>query len=146
VDAAVCEELEEVLRARFRAAAAEGKLLAEVGVVENLLQWVGLGGETEVGAWTNSALSDDASIVSLAKAATQISLSHAMEDRVTRERPVVDRPALEKVVDVDRMMARLDAIAAAVPGPDALRVIRDFKRGLKGGRPFSWAEDDDDAK
>ena len=144
VDVAVCEKLEKTLRTRFRAAAATGKLLAEVGLVENLLQWVGLGGEVEVRAWTDSMLGDDAGVVRLAKAATQISRSHAMGDRVMQERPIVHRQGLEKVVDVDRMMARLDAIAVAA-GPDALRVIRDFKRGLRGGRPFS-SEDDDDAK
>jgi hypothetical protein len=146
VDVAVCEELEEALRTRFRAAAADGKLLAEVGLFENLIQWVSLGGEAEVRAWTDGVLDDDAGIVSLAKAATQISRSHAAGDRVTRERPIVHRPALEKVTDIDRMIARLDAVASAEPGLDALRVIRDFKRGLKGGWPFSGAADDDDAK
>jgi hypothetical protein len=75
----------------------------------------------------------------------KISRSHSVGDRVTRETPTVHRAGLEKVVDVDRMIARLDAVAAAEPGPDALRVIHDFKRGLKGAWPFS-ADDDDDAK
>jgi len=145
VDVAVCEGLEEVLRARYRAAAVDGKLLAKAGLVENLLQWAGLGAEAEVRAWTNGLLDDDAGIVRLAKAATQMSYSHSAGDRVTRERPIVHRPGLEKVVDVDRMNARVDEIAAAEPGPDALRVIRDFKRGLKGVWPFS-SEDDDDAE
>lgn len=141
VDVAVCEELEEALRTRFRAAADDGKLLAEVGLVANLIQWVGLGGEAEVLAWTDGVLDDDVGIVRLAKAATQVSRSHAAGDRVTRERPVVHRLALEKVTNIDRMIGRLDAVAATEPGPDALRVIRDFKRGLKGAWPFS-ADDD----
>jgi hypothetical protein len=144
VKVAVCEELEEALRIRFRTTAADGKLLAETGLVESLIQWVDLGGEAEVRAWTDGVLDDDAEIVRLAKAATQISRSHAEGDRVTRERPVVYRPALEKVTDVDRMIARVDAVAAAETGPDALRVIRDFRQGLKGALPFSASDDDDD--
>ena len=143
VDTAVCDELEEALRDRFRAAAGDGTLLTEVGLVENLLQWIDLGGEAEVRAWTEGVLGDDEAIVRLAKAATQISRSHADGDRVVRERPAVHRSGLEKVVDVDRMIARLDAIAAATPGAEALRVIHDFKRGLKRTSPFS-SEDDDD--
>ncbi|MGE0280188.1 MAG: P-loop NTPase fold protein [Rhizobiaceae bacterium] len=145
VGVGVCEELEEALRARFRAAAADGKLLAETGLVENLIQWVGLGGKAEVRAWTDSLLDDDAGVVRLAEAATQISGSHAEGDRVIRDRPIVHRPGLEKVVDVDRMIARLDAVAAGGAAPDAARVIGDFKRGLKGAWPFTREDDDEDA-
>jgi len=143
VDAAVCEELEGTLRDRFRAAAADGKLLAEAGLVENLIQWIGLGGEAEVRAWTDGVLGDDDSVVRLAKAVTQISRSHTVGDRVLRDRPVVHRPSLEKVVDADGMIARLDAIVAAGPTSDAARVINEFKRGLKGDRPFSRDDDED---
>ena len=59
VDAAVCDELEEALRVRFRTAAADGKLLAEAGLMENLIQWIGLGGEAEVRAWTDGLLGND---------------------------------------------------------------------------------------
>ena len=143
VEAAVCEELEEALRSRFRVAAANGKLLAEAGLIENLIQWIGLGGEAEVRAWTDGLLGNDAGVVRLAKAATQFSRSHAMGDRVMRERPIVHRPSLEKVADVDRMIARLDVISAAEPHSDAARVITDFKRGLRSGdQPF--ARDDDE--
>ena len=142
VDAAVCEELEETLRVRFRVAAADGKLLAETGLVENLKQWIGLGGEEEVRAWTDSVLGDDAGVLRLAKAATRLSRSHAVGDRVTRDRPVVHRPSLEKMVDVDRMIARLNAIAAAGPTSDAAQVINEFTRGLKGNSLFSRDNDE----
>lgn len=144
VDAAICEELEEALRVRFRAAAADGKLLAGGGLIENLLQWVGLGAEAEVKAWTASALDDDKCVVRLARAATQVSQSYAEGDRVTRARPVVHRPGLERILDVDRMIARLDAIAAARPDAETVQAIRNFKRGLKGGFPFAHDDDDSD--
>lgn len=145
VDVTVCKELEEVLRHRFSAAAANGTLLAVAGLVENLIQWVGLGGEAEVRAWTDDLLHDDAAIVRLAKAATQSSRSHAMGDRVMRERPIVHRPSLEKVIDVDRMITRLDAIAAGGPTSDVSRVIDEFKRGLRGYNTFAHDDNEEAA-
>ena len=63
-----------------------------------------------------------------------------------RERPIVHRPGLEKVVDVDRMIARLNAIHAAEPHSDAARVIADFKKGLRSGdHPFARDDDEDTA-
>jgi hypothetical protein len=80
--------------------------------------WVDLGEETAVRAWTSGVLDDDTGFLRLAKAATQITRSHADGDRVTRNRPTVHRAGLEKVVDVDQMIARLDAIAAGTaPNP-----------------------------
>jgi predicted KAP-like P-loop ATPase len=142
VDNTTCDELEEALRARFRAAAADGTLLVGNGLIENLLQWVKLGEEVAVRAWTDRVLEDDLAIVCLAKAAIQITQSHAVGDRVMRQRPSVHRPGVERVVNVDRMITRLDAIAVAQPEGHAASVIRDFKLGLKATGPF--ASDDDD--
>ena len=129
------------LCARFRAAADDGTLLAGNGLIENLLQWVKLGEEAAVRAWTDRALKDDAAIIGLARAATQITQSHAEGDRVMRQRPSVHRPGLGRVVDVDRMIARLDAIASTRPEGDAPSVIRDFKLGLKALWPIASDED-----
>ena len=104
-------------------------------------QWVDLGGEAEVKAWTAFALDDDKCVVQLASAATQISRSHREGDRVTRDRPVVHRPGLEKILDVDCMIERLDAIAAARPDDETEQAIRNFKHGLNRGLPF--ARDDE---
>jgi hypothetical protein len=98
VDAAVCDELEEALRIRFRDAAADRNLIADSGLIENLLLWVDLGEETAVRAWTDGVLDDDTGIVCLAKAATQITQSHAAGDRVTRNRPTVHRAGLESAI------------------------------------------------
>jgi hypothetical protein len=83
---------------------------------------------------------DDATIIHLARAATQISQSHAEGDRVTRGRPSVDGAALKRVVNVDRMIVRLDAIAEAGPQVQTLAIIRDFKLGLKPAYPFASEE------
>jgi hypothetical protein len=53
-----------------------------------------------------------------------------------------NRPALERVVNVDRMIVRLDTIASAQPKDDACGIIRDFKQGLKTAWPFASEEDD----
>ena len=65
-----------------------------------------------------------------------------MHGWVMRAGPSVDRAALKKVVNFDRMTARLDAIARTGPEDDASRVIRDFRLGLKASWPFASEEDD----
>jgi predicted KAP-like P-loop ATPase len=142
VDDVTCDELEEALRGRFREAAANGKLLVGNGLIPNLHQWVKLGEEDAVKAWTDGILEDDAAILYLAKGATQITQSHAIGDRVIRQRPSVDRPGLERVVNVDRMIARLGAVAGAGPEVDAAGIIRAFNLGLKAEWPFASEEDD----
>ena len=141
VDDATCDELEEALRLRFRTAAADGTLLAGYGLIENLLQWEKLGEDAAVRAWTDRVLEDDAAIIRLAKAATQITQSHAEGDRVMRQRPSVHRPGLDKIVNVDRMIAQLDTLASAGPKDDASAIIRGFKLGLKAGWPFASEKD-----
>ena len=54
VDNALCDELEEALRGRLRKAADDGTLLVANGLFENLLQWMKLGEEAAVRAWTES--------------------------------------------------------------------------------------------
>ena len=141
VDDATCDELEEALRLRFRTAAADGTLLAGYGLIENLLQWEKLGEDAAVRAWTDRVLEDDAAIIRLAKAATQITQSHAEGDRVMRQRPSVHRPGLDRIVNVDRMIALLDTLASAGPKDDASAIIRGFKLGLKAGWPFASEKD-----
>ena len=141
VDDATCDELEEALRLRFRTAAADGTLLAGYGLIENLLQGAKLGEDAAVRAWTDRVLEDDAVIIRLAKAATQITQSHAEGDRVMRRRPSVHRPGLDKIVNVDRMIAQLDTLASAGPKDDASAIIRGFKLGLKAGWPFASEKD-----
>ncbi len=141
VDDATCDELEEVLRGRLQKAAADGTLLVGNGLIENLLQWMKLGEEAAVRAWTDRVLEDDEATIHFAKAATQTRQSHTAGDRVMRERSSVDRPALESVVNVDRMITRLEAIAEAGPQHQTLAIIRDFKIGLKPVSPFASEED-----
>lgn len=143
IDNATCDELEEALRTRFRKAAADGTLLVSNGLIENLLQWMKLGEEACVRAWADRMIEDDAAILRLAKAATQITRSHSEGDRVMRQRPSVHRPSLERVMNVDRMIARLDTIAGAGPGDDASGVIRDFKLGLRAAWPFASDKDNE---
>lgn len=144
VDDATCDELEEALRRRLRAASADGALLIGIGLIENLHQWVKLGEEAAVRAWTDGVLEDEAAILYLAKAATLITQSHAVGDRVMQQRLSVHRPSLERVVNVDRMITRLDAIASAGSEGDASDIIRDFNVGLKKAAvawPFASEED-----
>jgi predicted KAP-like P-loop ATPase len=141
VNAAVCEELEQIICARFRDSASDGTLILEEGLVQHLLQWRELEGETKVKAFTETLLNNDVLALALSKAATQMSHSLASGDRSSRERPVVHRPILEKIVDADKLIARLDAISADGCEPFARGVIDNFKLGLKNQSPFELHPD-----
>jgi len=88
-------------------------------------------------------LADDASIIHLAKAATQMIRSHTVGDRVIREMPSVHLPSLERIVNVDQMIAQLDAIASAGPEDNASDIIRNFKLGLNAEKHFGSREDEE---
>ena len=77
VDDDTCDELEEALRGRLQKAAADGTLLVGNGLIDNLILWVKLGEEAAVRGWTDRVLEDDAAIIDLARAATQIRLCNA---------------------------------------------------------------------
>jgi hypothetical protein len=137
VDAAVFEDLEGKLRTRLRKASEDGSLLAGPGLIDNLVQWVRLGDEGAVRTWTDRLLNDDAGVLRLAAAATQVSRMSTTGDRVVRQIPTVHRPTLEKVVNVERMLGRLNAMAQVKTEPEVLGVINRFLEGLKPSSPFS---------
>lgn len=141
VDTAVCEELEHILCTRFRGSASDGTLILERGLVRNLLLWGYLGGEAEVKAFTQTVLNDDVLVLALAKAVTQMGLSLATGDRSSRERPVVDRSVLEKIVDANQLIARLDAMSGGDRDPNERHVIDNFKLELRNQSPFNLHPD-----
>jgi hypothetical protein len=141
VDATLCEELEKIICARFRDSASDGTLILEEGLVQNLLQWQELEGDTKVKAFTATLVSNDVLVLTLAKAATQMSHSLASGDRSSRERPVVHLSMLEKIVDADKLIARLDALSARDCQPFARNVIDNFKLGLKNQSPYDLHPD-----
>jgi hypothetical protein len=134
---AACGELEALFGRNLRAAAADGRLLAQPGLMQTLREWLVQGGEAEVRAWTARCLTDDASALRLAAAAIQVTRSQGSGDWVVQERPVIYRATLAKFIDVDALTARIDAIAAASPSQEALLVIEQYRLGLEskaGGR------------
>lgn len=145
VDATIFEDLEGKLRTRLRAASQDGSLLAGPGLIANLVEWNRLGDETAVRAWTDGVLGDDEAILRLAAAAIQFSRAHTVGDRIIRRIPLVHRPSLEKVANVERMLQRLSAIAEAGPTPESLAVIRNFFLGLNLQFPLSHGEDEEGA-
>jgi predicted KAP-like P-loop ATPase len=145
VNASVFQDLEEKLQTRLQAASQDGSLLASPGLLENLVEWSRLAGESIVNVWTDGILGDDTSVLRLAAAATQFARAHTVGDHVISEIPQVHRPSLEKVVNVERMVQRLNAISEAEPTPESLVVIKNFLEGLRIQFSFSNGENDEGA-
>ncbi len=81
-------------------------------------------------------MSDDSLVLALAMAVTQMGLSLAMGDRSSRERPVVHRSVLEKIVDADQLITRIGALSAGERDSNAQQIIDSFMLGLKNQTPF----------
>ena len=135
IDDALCEKLEVALRARFKAAAADETLINADGLIMILHQWRSLGGEAEVRDWTRRMIDDDAAVVQIAKSATHVQRSFALGDRVMKQSPSVNLDGLEKIMDVNRLAARLTEVANSEPGPEVSTVIRNFMEGVRAALP-----------
>jgi hypothetical protein len=86
-------------------------------------------------------LNNDVLVLALAKAVTQMGQSLAAGDRSSRERPVVHRSILEKIVDADQLIARIDAMSVGECEPNARQIVNNFMLGLKNQSPFDLHPD-----
>ena len=77
-----------------------------------LFAWLALcdNDEREVKSWTNRMLAYDKFVVLAAKAATQVRRVHSNRDLVGTPEDFVDDKAFSKVLDMDRLMARAQAM------------------------------------
>ncbi|HYD43816.1 MAG TPA: P-loop NTPase fold protein [Phenylobacterium sp.] len=130
VDAAGLAEIEAAFRARM--AAGGDTLLGRAGLRAILYAWAGVAGEPAVRAWTTGAMATDAGAVRLAEVATSTAAAGAIGSYAVVEIPQVDRKALGEILDVDALLARLDACRGAAAASDA--VIERFLKGLAGRR------------
>ena len=110
VPATVVAELGATLLTRTRDAARDDSLIGQAELMHVLTTWSGLAGPEEVKEWTADQLPDDKRVLVLAKAATYMARVHVQGDRVSSEVPQVSLEALGKLVDVDRLTARLAEI------------------------------------
>ena len=130
VEEAVLDRLQTLLLDRFQSSAG-GDLLHQRPLITLLLHWGELApDEEEVRAWTAARIESDEGAAALGCAAVQTGRSYTDGDRVGREHLTVDRDILAKVVDVDRLEARLSEMA---DGPDAAaRELRErFRKGTE---------------
>lgn len=131
----LCEEdlneLEQTLAARLAGAASDGSLLANDNAASLMFDWASVSSDRTVHDWTDGLLADDRSTLRLAEVVTQRSISQGLGDRVATQSFSVHRESLERLVDVDRMLLRLDEIAEnRATDPKAQEVISHFRSGL----------------
>lgn len=131
VGEAALDELEANLLKRFRVEAADGRLLQR-DMMPLLHHWAQLGGQEEVRSWTNTKILDNEAALRIAETATQIVRSHIDGDYVVQISPQVNRSVLERVVDVGRLLSRLDEIDHAnEEDTRSESIIRRFREGLQ---------------
>ena len=113
-----------------------------------LFAWVERAGDggAQVRRWTAKLLDDDKAVVRLAKALTFLGESIGLGghgflgDRVATKVPQVDRAALAKVCDADRLAARAEELLARGPREEDRTVLQQFVGGLQRRPPPSAEE------
>ena len=109
-----------------------------------LLAWAELAGDegAQVRRWTGALLDDDGAVVRLAQAFTRMGETFSLGghgflgDRVPTRIPQVDRAALAKVCDADRLVARVEELRSqGVPGV-AEAALERFAVGLRHRTPM----------
>jgi len=123
-------ELESAMKSRLRLSAEDHSLLSNPGLIGLLVRWVELGDESFVRTWTDTLLANDQDVLALADAATSIGRAHSSGDYVSTEIPQVDRKALEKVLDVERLVSRVDEVSTR-DLPRAQEIAAKFHAGLR---------------
>ncbi|MCB1884563.1 MAG: AAA family ATPase [Geminicoccaceae bacterium] len=123
--------LEGRLGERLAEAARDGSLVRHPKLHFLALVWADVSGSDVVRAWTDGLLDSDEDALRLAKATTGVVHAHGSGDRVPRALPRVNRAELERVMNPERLLARLDIIAAApTTSAEARTVVERFKKGL----------------
>jgi len=125
----------------LRAAGQDGRLLAAHSARSMLWALYRLSpqGSTEVRALTDHFLENDDQTIRLAKAVTSMSWSQGMGfagmgDRVARGQPRVQRSGLEKIIDAERLYARVGELLARADLSDEVHeVLVRFLRGWDAG-------------
>ncbi|MER8996052.1 P-loop NTPase fold protein [Mesorhizobium sp. M0678] len=141
VGESVAEEFKNLALARLRDAASDGSLVSNPDMASLLFDWKrlsGIDGAQEVRAWTGSALSQGEFLLALAEQMPSSSWSFGMGDRVQRQTVKVDTKAYEKLIDIERLYARVDdELSSSRLPPEELEKLRSFKeipRGAHGDR------------
>ncbi len=131
VDASELVRIEEAIKRRFAADAASGALLNRPDLTTLLHRWLTHADEGVVRTWTAKQVETDAGALALAAAATRITKSQAFDSYALVESPNVHRDSLSKIVDVDRLVVRLDEIFDG-EGRDgsSKRLVERFREGL----------------
>lgn len=137
VDEPTARQMADLARERLWQAAEDGSLLAAHGAHSMLWALYRLTQEEPgtVRAFTDAFLEDDDQTVRLTEALTSVSWSQGMgfagmSDRVAQGRPRVQRRGLEKIIDADRLHARVTALLAQPDLSDESRQI--LERFLAG--------------
>lgn len=133
----------------IRQAARVGTLLRHQKLRQLLFAWAERAGDdgAQVRRWTDGLLDEDGAVVRLAETLTFLGESFGLGgngflgDRVATKLPQVDRTALAKVCDPERLTTRVTELLERSP-PDVDRIIlKRFTEGLRRCRLPSSAEE-----
>lgn len=127
--------LEEKLATRLSLAAIDGTLLESSKSAQCLYAWKDVGSDHDIREWMAECMGDDAKAILLAKVFTGEGISHAMGDRVSRRTFNVSREGLDRFMDADKFIQRVQEISKKEDNsPADQEIISNFLKGLDNKR------------
>jgi hypothetical protein len=124
---------------RLRDAAASGALAAAKNLAYLLFRWRAFADDdgAEVMAWVNAQMDNDAMVATFAKAFTSYSWSQGLGidglgDMVAKRKTEANVGSLDKILDRDKLRARVEAVAAAgTLSPGENEAVQEFLEAWK---------------
>ena len=140
---------------RIKKAAQSGELLQLRHFTQGLFRWGEFAGSyDEVKRWTDEHLADDNFVIRMADAASGTAWVSSMGfgdmgDRVSRGVPTAHVEGFKKILDTDRLLARISEIEQKLREGDDKKIIERFREGMRreeeehGHRRPAASRDDD---
>jgi len=125
VSEGVAQGFKELTINRLRKASEDGSLIANRSMISLLFQWKIWTSITEVRAWTDNALANDAFVIAVANGVTSVGWTQSVSDRVARPIVRVNPFPLREILDLERFEVRAIEVATREDLSGAERQIMD---------------------
>lgn len=118
------ESVRDIGLEHIRVAARDGTLEAVPQLPVILARWRVWGAEGELESWLNERLSNDSFVVNLVRQYVQHTISLGLSDKAARTRARIDLKWVSQVVDVQKLLARVEEVNEGELDPDARTALQ----------------------
>jgi predicted KAP-like P-loop ATPase len=118
------ENVRDIALEHIRAAARDGTLDAVPQLPVILARWRAWGAQEELESWLEDRLTDDSFVISLVEQYVQHTISLGLSDKAARTKPRIDLKWVSMVVDVNKLLARVEEVVKVERGANARAALQ----------------------